>query len=112
MNSEDRKGDQPVPAGGEAAEPAGDTRPPEPLQVEARVDAEGPPQPLAFLWRGQRLLIHSIGRTWQEAEAHHYLVMVAGDRVYELAYSLERGFWRVVREPGDFGPPGKTGSAA
>ncbi len=80
---------------------------PEPPQVEARVDAEGPPQPLAFRWRGERMMIHSVGRSWQQADEQHYLVMVAGDRVYELAYSLEHGSWRVVREPGDFGPTRK-----
>lgn len=77
------------------------------LQVEARVDAEGSPQPLAFVWRGRRMRISSIGRTWLDAGEHHYLVMVPGDRVYELAYSLELGSWRMVRHPGDFGPPGE-----
>lgn len=105
MSPEDRQADQ--PADGEAAEHTGEPEPAEALQVEARVDAEGPPQPLAFRWRGERLLIHSVGRTWQTDAEHHYLVMVPGDQVYELAYSPEHGIWRVVREPGDFGPPGK-----
>lgn len=78
---------------------------PSALQVEARVDAEGPPQPLAFTWRNERLRINSIGRTWREPEEHHYLVMVTGDQVYELAYSYRDGAWRMVRQPANFGPP-------
>lgn len=85
------------------------------LQVEARVDAEGPPQPMAFSWHGRRYRISSFGRAWRDAEEHHYLVMAwapkesgarESERVFELAYSLESGTWRLVREPGDFGPPG------
>jgi hypothetical protein len=78
-----------------------------PLQVEARIDAEGPPQPLAFVWGGERLLVTSVGRSWRESQEHHYLVMVAGDQVYELAYSFDEAAWRLVRRPDDFGPGSK-----
>jgi hypothetical protein len=74
------------------------------LQVEARVDAEGPPQPLAFVWDGDHLRVTSIGRTWRDSGEHHYLVMVPGDLVFELAYSFAEGTWRLVRRPQDFGP--------
>lgn len=91
-----------------------------PLQVEARVDAGGPPQPLAFRWRGRRYRIRSIGRTWLDAGEHHYLVMAAApgdstpgavERVYELAFATEAGSWRMVRQPDDFGPPGRRSAA-
>jgi len=82
-----------------------------PVQVEARVDSDGPPQPLAFRWRGRRLRIYSVGRAWQEAGEHHYLVMVPGDQVYQLAFGIGTGAWRMVREPDDFGPPGANRSA-
>lgn len=74
------------------------------LQVEQRVELDSEPRPLAFVWKGTRWEINSVGRTWEANGERHYLVMVHGDRVFELASSDETGSWRLVRQPGDFGP--------
>jgi hypothetical protein len=74
------------------------------LQVEQRVEPGSMPRPIAFNWQGTRWVVNSVGRTWESDEEHHYLLMVQGDRVFELAYADEAGSWRLVREPGDFGP--------
>jgi len=46
----------------------------------------------------------STGRTWESNGERHFLLMVQGDRVFELAYSGSTGRWRLVRRPEDFGP--------
>ncbi|MFQ5921417.1 MAG: hypothetical protein ACE5M4_01095 [Anaerolineales bacterium] len=72
------------------------------LEVEHR--AESDPRPAAFTWQGTRWVVNSVGRTWESNGERHYLVMVQGDRVFELAYSDSPGSWRLVRRPEDFGP--------
>ena len=74
------------------------------LQVEQHIDADAEPRPLAFIWQETRFIINSVGRTWESDEERHYLVMVQGDRVFELACSNAAGSWRLVRRPEDFGP--------
>ena len=74
------------------------------LQVEQRVEPGSTPRPLAFIWQGTRWVVNSLGRTWDVDGEHHYLLMVQGDRVFELAYSDQEGGWRLVRRPEDFGP--------
>jgi hypothetical protein len=78
------------------------------LQVEQRVEIGADPRPLAFIWNEARWEINSIGRTWEADGERHYLVMVQGDRVFELAYSNETENWRLVRRPEDFGPHRKA----
>jgi len=74
------------------------------LQVEQRLEPGSTPRPLAFIWQGTRWVVNSVGRTWEVDGEHHYLLMVQGDRVFELAYSDEARSWRLVRRPEDFGP--------
>jgi len=74
------------------------------LQVEQRVEPGSTPRPLAFIWQGTRWVVNSVGRTWDVNGEHHYLLMVQGDLVFELAYSDQAGSWRLVRRPEDFGP--------
>ncbi len=62
----------------------------------------------AFTWKGTRWAINSIGRSWSSSGERHYLVMVQGDRVFELAMSEETQMWRIVRRPEDFGPKRKA----
>ncbi|GMR11767.1 MAG: hypothetical protein BMS9Abin28_2609 [Anaerolineae bacterium] len=78
------------------------------LQVEQRLDADSETRPLAFIWRGTRWIVNSVGRTWESDGERHYLVMVQGDRVFELAHSGTTGSWRMVRRPEDFGPNRKA----
>jgi hypothetical protein len=78
------------------------------LQVEQRVDPSSKPRPVAFIWQGTRFVVNSVGRTWDSNGERHYLVMVQGDRVFELAYSIAAGNWRLVRRPEDFGPSRKA----
>jgi hypothetical protein len=74
------------------------------LQVEQHVDADSESRPLAFIWQGTRWIVNSVGRTWESKGEQHYLVMVQGDRVFELARSHTTGSWRMVRRPEDFRP--------
>ncbi len=74
------------------------------LQVEQQVDADLESRPLAFIWHGTRWIVNSVGRTWESNGERHYLVLVQGDRVFELARSHTTGNWRLVRRPEDFGP--------
>jgi len=72
------------------------------LEVEHR--AEPDRRPAAFTWQGTRWIVNSTGRTWESNGERHYLLMVQGDRVFELAFSGSTGRWRLVRRPEDFGP--------
>ena len=74
------------------------------LQVEQQIEVDAEPRPIAFIWRDTRWTINSVGRTWESDGERHYLVMVQGDRVFELAYSDAAESWRLVRRPEDFGP--------
>jgi nicotinamide-nucleotide amidase len=74
----------------------------ESIPVEARLDPDGSLRPIAFEWRGQRYQIESLGRQWQEVDSHHFLVMTAGDRVFELAYLSGENQWQLRRSPEDF----------
>lgn len=78
------------------------------LQVEQRLDSESKPRLLAFVWQEKRWVVNSVGRTWDSEGERHYLIMVQGDRVFELAHSHASGSWRLVRRPEDFGPPRKA----
>lgn len=71
------------------------------ITVEARFEAEGRVQPLAFEWRGLRFRVASVGRAWQEASERRFLVMTPEEQVYELAYAPEpaAGQWWLLRVP-------------
>jgi len=74
---------------------------PSELEVEHHAESDRPP--VAFTWQGTRWIVNSTGRTWESDGEQHYLLMVQGDRVFELAYSRKAGRWRLVRQPEDFG---------
>ena len=71
----------------------------EPTEVEARFGADGAVTLLSFTWQGRTLRVTSLGRQWMEREVRHFLVMVAGDRIFELGYSPPTGQWHVIRAP-------------
>ncbi len=68
-------------------------------EVEARFAADGAITLLSFTWQGRTLRVTSMGRQWVVDETTHFLVMVAGDRIFELAYQRGAGQWRIVRAP-------------
>jgi hypothetical protein len=78
----------------------------EPIAVEARFDPDGRIVPLAFLWKGQRIPVHTQGRQWRDEGAYHFLVMDPGQQVYELVFSPSDSTWKLVRAPADFKPHG------
>jgi PncC family amidohydrolase len=66
-----------------------------PIQVEL---AAGACWPLAFWQRGQRYLIESYGRSWEDAAGdRHVLVMSQGHGVFELRHNPGLGKWFVLR---------------
>lgn len=76
------------------------------IQVEAE-DQGGTPRPIAFHWNGRRFDISHHGRSWDEGGEHHYLVMTADLRSFELVFQPSVGQWRLRKSPADFGmrPP-------
>jgi hypothetical protein len=43
--------------------------------------------------------VESTGRHWQDVEGWHILVMVAGDKLYELIYRTTQARW-FIKQPG------------
>ena len=72
-----------------------------PTSVEARFDEDGGLTPLAFQWQGQRLTVASWGRTWTTGEGgerrQHFLVMTAGERMFELVFAPDIRRWWMAR---------------
>ena len=75
----------------------------EPVLVEARVGRGGRLRPRSFIWREQRYAVASIGRQWTDAGETHVLVMAQGGGTFELGFLPDRGVWKLVRTPTDFG---------
>lgn len=70
-----------------------------PTVVEARFDQDGGVRVESFAWRQRQLLVVAAGRTWLDDDGRHLLVMVAGDRIYELLLRRSDLSWRVVGTP-------------
>lgn len=77
----------------------------EAIAVEARFEAEGTLRPIAFEWKGQRFIIESYGRRWEENGTQHFLVMVHGEQVYEITFLHGENQWKLKRTPQDFRKP-------
>lgn len=71
----------------------------ETIEVTARFDSQGGITPLKFTWQGQNYLISSVGRRWETADGQHILVMVPGEKVYELIFIPSLGRW-YLSQPG------------
>jgi hypothetical protein len=67
-----------------------------PTEVEVRFAKDGRPHPLSFAWEGERIPVTAVGRTWLDEAGRHVLVMVGGDRVFELLLRRSDLAWRVV----------------
>jgi len=72
------------------------------IQVELAEDADQQ-RPVAFTWDGRRYAVHHHGRQWHEDGEHHFLVMTADRRPFELVHSEALGGWRLRKSPTDFG---------
>jgi hypothetical protein len=69
----------------------------EPIEVDVHIDAGGEVRPLAFTWRGQRYVVSGLGRTRQQGEERYFLVMTAGERIFELCWHIPDNRWRLAR---------------
>lgn len=69
----------------------------EPVEVIARFDLDGMITPVRFSWRQVEYPVVSIGRRWDDESGQHILVMVPGDRVFELIYQPSSGMWQLRR---------------
>lgn len=71
-----------------------------PTEVEARFGADGTITVFSFTWGGRKLPVTSTGREWTAGDGHHFLVMVTGERVFELVYESAKGVWRAAQVSG------------
>jgi hypothetical protein len=69
------------------------------IEVTAHFDVQGNITPLHFNWKERVYQVESTGRHWRDAEGWHILVMVAGERMYELIYRNSDGRW-FLKQPG------------
>jgi hypothetical protein len=75
----------------------------EPIEVLARFKHNGVIHPLSFTWKGATYPVESTGRHWRDDQGFHILVMVPGEKVYELHFDPAEMTWnaRVI-------PQGRT----
>jgi hypothetical protein len=71
----------------------------EAIEVTAHFDQQGNITPLHFSWAGSAYRIESTGRHWQDVEGWHSLVMVGGDKMYELIFHRNESRW-FIKQPG------------
>jgi hypothetical protein len=66
------------------------------IQVTARFDDQGKVTPLRFVWQGNTYPVDATGRRWQDDKGQHVLVMVPGDRVFELIFIPTNLRWFLI----------------
>lgn len=69
----------------------------EAIEVTAHFDNNGQVTPLHFIWKGSRYQIESVGRRWFAEDGQHILVMVPGDRIFELLFASKESRWYLGR---------------
>jgi hypothetical protein len=72
----------------------------EPAAVEARFADDGRITVLSFTWRGRKRRVAGHGRRWAAEDGLHFLVMAAGDQVFELVFVPAAGLWSVAQAAG------------
>jgi len=72
----------------------------EPVEVTALFDEAGEIRPLKFTWKGQVYPVDMAGRRWTDERGQHVLVMVPGDRVFELVFDSHGPRWYLVGSAG------------
>ncbi len=70
------------------------------VEVTARFGADGKITPYSFNWKGRDYPIASVGRSWRDDAGEHILVMVAGDRIFELIFKPQEVTWYLRRLDG------------
>jgi hypothetical protein len=73
----------------------------EPAMVETQPRREGPPRPVAFVWRGLRYVVASWGRegeeTYDDDAFYCFLVQTEGPETWQLCRHEADGVWIVRR---------------
>jgi nicotinamide-nucleotide amidase len=67
------------------------------VEVTARFDLSGLPQPLSFKWNDRQYNISAVGRHWEDTQGKHTLVMDSTDRVHELLFVPAEGSWYLLK---------------
>jgi len=67
------------------------------IGVVAQFSPDGKITPLSFTWQGRNYPVESVGRSWDDTAGRHFLVIVPGARIYELALDLTTSRWRLVQ---------------
>jgi len=68
----------------------------EPVQVEAERDAQERLTPKSFVFGGETHTVYQTGRRWDEGEWQHTLVMSPDGQTWDLAFSTDKGAWRLM----------------
>jgi hypothetical protein len=63
------------------------------IEVIARFDRNGGITPLEITWRGRKYKVASSGRRWEDDDGQHFMVMVAGEQVFELLFIPDEMCW-------------------
>lgn len=69
------------------------------VTVTARFETDGRITPLSFVYQGETYPIDSLGRRWKDEAGQHILVMVPGERIFDLVYVPGEARW-YLRNPG------------
>jgi hypothetical protein len=69
----------------------------EPVEVLANFDLQGVVIPKRFTLKKVEYHVVSVGRRWMDEEGLHILVMVPGERVFELLFLPGSGTWFLRR---------------
>jgi hypothetical protein len=71
------------------------------IEVTAVFYPNGDIRPVQFTWQDRIFHIQAAGRQWQEGDHRHFLVMVDGERMFELIFSTAEAGWSIGRQPTD-----------
>ena len=63
------------------------------IEVTTRFDTRGKIIPVNFIWQGEKYPIEATGRSCEDEQGQHVLVMIAGGKVFELLYVHAEARW-------------------
>lgn len=63
------------------------------IEVTARFAKDGRVYPQRISWQDVDYPVEATGRSWQDQDGLHILVMIPGERVLELIFQPEPGLW-------------------
>lgn len=69
----------------------------DPIEVDVHISAQGEVRPISFTWRKRTFAITGLGRTSTKGDDHYFLVMTAGDRIFELRWHVPDNRWFLAR---------------